>query len=529
MGPGRELFGLCSDGSEIPVEIGLEPIETPEGRFTLASVLDIRPRLVAEEAARRMAALVQSADDAILSKTLDGIIQSWNPAAERLLGYTEAEIVGRPTACFVPPERANEEQQLLACVKDGEKITDLETVRLRRDGTAIDVSVTVSPIHDARGRTVAASTILRDISERKHLETERRESLRELETHRQELERLVAERGRLLAESQRYQKLILDRLPSMIGYWDATLVNRFANEAYKSWFGDAGARVIGMRMPDLLGPELFEANRRYFEAALAGEPQTFERSIRNPVTGIIRHSLTHYLPDIVDGQVRGFHTLVHDVTEITENRHSLAKSLKEREVLLQEVHHRVKNNLQIISSLLSLQVRRLEVGPARHALEDCQRRVLAIALVHQQLYQAGDYTSVAFGRYLRSLATSAFQAAEMAGAVRLELAVDDLPVAVDLAIPCALLVNELITNALKHAFVGRERAGGNVRVALSRDGHELCLDVSDDGVGLPANFSFETATSMGSQLITTLTAQIGGTLAVSNEPGTMIHLRFPHR
>ena len=156
-------------------------------------------------------------------------------------------------------------------------------------------------------------------------------------------------------------------------------------------------------MRSLLGSDLFEKNRPFIEGALQGKPQTFERAIPRPNGEGVRHSLAHYLPDIVEGEVRGFYALVHDVTEITENRQQLARSLKEREVMLQEIHHRVKNNLQVVSSLLNLQVRRIAPGTAHDALEDCQRRVTAIALVHEQLYQARDCSRVGFREYIRTL------------------------------------------------------------------------------------------------------------------------------
>ncbi|HMG56229.1 MAG TPA: histidine kinase dimerization/phosphoacceptor domain -containing protein, partial [Kofleriaceae bacterium] len=204
----------------------------------------------------------------------------------------------------------------------------------------------------------------------------------------------------------------------------------------------------------------------------------------------------------------------------------LARSLKEREVLLQEIHHRVKNNLQVISSLINMHVRKLEPGTSRDALEQCQTRVLAIALIHERLYQSKDYSAVHFAEYARSLAASVFHALGVSPShVELEVAIDDIPLGVDRAIPCGLVLNELMTNALKHAF--RDGRPGTLRVALTRlaDGR-VRLSVGDDGAGIPAGFDIHQVKSMGLQLVCTLAEQLEAELVVTGDGGTSIQLTF---
>src|ERR1700734_2754443 len=134
MGKGLDLFGLRKDGAEIPVEIGLSNLQTPEGAFTMASVIDITDRLRAEASQQHMAALVESANDAILSKTLDGIVRSWNPGAEKLLGYRADEIIGQPITLLIPEDRQSEEVMILDRIRSGQRLAHLETVRRRKDG-----------------------------------------------------------------------------------------------------------------------------------------------------------------------------------------------------------------------------------------------------------------------------------------------------------------------------------------------------------------------------------------------------------
>jgi PAS domain S-box-containing protein len=205
----------------------------------------------------------------------------------------------------------------------------------------------------------------------------------------------------------------------------------------------------------------------------------------------------------------------------------LSAMLREREVLLQEVHHRVKNNLQVISSLISLQIRRVEDRANRSGLEQCKTRVEAIALIHEKLYQSSDYARVPFADYARSLVGNIFQAGGASSTnIRLSVDIATIALPVDKAIPCGLILNELITNALKHAFPGERR--GSVRVALHRASPAgLVLAVSDDGVGMVPGPAHETAGSLGMQLIATLVDQLGGTLEIASQGGTSVRIAFP--
>ena len=176
MGRGRDLHGLRKDGSEFPVEIGLNPIETDEGTWVLSAIVDITERKRAEEVHERLAAVVDSSNDAIISKNLDGTITAWNYGAEKLFGYSSAEAVGKPILMLLPPDRASEESDILARIRHGESVEHFETVRVRKDRKRIDVSATISPIKDSSGAIVGASKIARDITERKQAEQRLRES-----------------------------------------------------------------------------------------------------------------------------------------------------------------------------------------------------------------------------------------------------------------------------------------------------------------------------------------------------------------
>jgi PAS domain S-box-containing protein len=164
---GVELYGLRRDGSEFPVEISLSPLETEDGVLVSSTIRNVTDRKKAEELRFQLAAIVDSSDDAIVGKSLDGMIRSWNKGAERVFGYKAEEVIGRPISVLLPPGREADEPAIIERLKHGERVEPFETLRRRKDGQDIHVSVTISPIHDSRGNVVGASKVARDISDRK--------------------------------------------------------------------------------------------------------------------------------------------------------------------------------------------------------------------------------------------------------------------------------------------------------------------------------------------------------------------------
>ena len=282
-----------------------------------------------------LATIIENSSDAIITESLDGIITSWNRAAERIFGYRADEAIGRVSATLIPPVTSDRNgESMLMSVRHGGSIDPFDQVCRHRDGSCVEVSITASPVTTPDGRVIGMGKTIRDISVRKQAE-------RQLQEFNARLEHQVRERTAQLETTSRDLQTILDALPSMIGYWDARQTCRFANSAYHKWFGVEPTSLPGRHIRELLGDSLYAANRPYIEAALRGEPQTFERSIPRPDGHGTRHSLSHYLPDVVGGEVRGFYVMVHDISEITESRQKLAAAIREHEALLRTIQSNV--------------------------------------------------------------------------------------------------------------------------------------------------------------------------------------------
>ncbi|MBI5445855.1 MAG: GAF domain-containing protein, partial [Deltaproteobacteria bacterium] len=202
---------------------------------------------------------------------------------------------------------------------------------------------------------------------------------------------------------------------------------------------------------------------------------------------------------------------------LRERENELRKSLAEKEVLLKEIHHRVKNNLQIVQSVLNLQLPYLKDEQAIELFKESQNRVYSMALVHEKLYQSESLARIDLAEYIQSLTANLFLSYGVSGrVVKPIIDVENLTLDVSVVIPCALIVNELVSNSLKHAFPDSfRRAGGTaeIRIALRRDAcGEITLNVSDNGVGLPAGFTTQGSASLGLRIVNVLVRQLRGTI-----------------
>ena len=220
-------------------------------------------------------------------------------------------------------------------------------------------------------------------------------------------------------------------------------------------------------------------------------------------------------------------TVMSDISELKRVEDELRAALQEREVMLREIHHRVKNNIQIISSLLRLQSKSANDEKIKAVLDECQDRIRSIALVHEKLYQSRNFSRIDFSGYIENLTghlVSAYQGAS--SRVNLRIEADDVQLDINRAIPLGLIINELVTNALKHAF--SEEKMGDLLIGLRRtEGGGCQLTVKDTGIGLSERFGQENSGTLGFQIVRDLVQQLDGTIAIVRGAGTEFIIQFP--
>jgi two-component sensor histidine kinase len=291
--------------------------------------------------------------------------------------------------------------------------------------------------------------------------------------------------------------------------------------------------VLRTGEPLLASPEVFEELVRKGEVELIGAPsidwlgvplkmdhQTFGVLVVQSYTEGVRFGQEDKeILSFVSGQTAMAIRRKHQEGQIKE-------SLREKEVLLQEVHHRVKNNMQIISSLLNLQAGQTKDGDFIRMVKDSQSRIRSIALVHEKLYRSRDFTNINFSDYAESLAVHLFQFNQVdSNLVRLQTKLEDVFLDIQTAIPCGLILNELVTNALKHAFP--DAIGGEIMVELrplKQNAFEMI--VRDNGVGIPESLDVGNTATLGLQIVATLVRQIEGSMEVQRDGGTAVKVVF---
>jgi two-component sensor histidine kinase/ligand-binding sensor domain-containing protein len=237
-----------------------------------------------------------------------------------------------------------------------------------------------------------------------------------------------------------------------------------------------------------------------------------------------------YRTRIATYRARRLKQMVEERTgELRTTNVRLAASIKEKEILIKEIHHRVKNNMQVISSLLNLQSASITDRDVLDIIKKSRDRVLSMALIHEKLYQSRDLARIDFEQYLRKLIVHLFNSYRVdPGTVDLKIDVKDVSLDITMGIPCALIANELVSNALKYAFPAGWAARGEIAIAFSRTGDgPYALTVRDNGVGLPAGVGLKTSESLGLQIVQDLVAQLDGTIRVENQGGTVYTIMFP--
>lgn len=337
--------------------------------------------------------------------------------------------------------------------------------------------------------------------------------------------RYFSPKKKLLDESEeRYRRLVEHSPDGIIVHNLHELI--FANTAAAKILGATNPEeLLGKPIYDIIHPDYRETvkERLGMEEEGKAAPLIEEKFLRLDGTPVDVEVMA--IPCIYRGNLE-VHSVVRDITERKKAEEQIKASLKEKEVLLREIHHRVKNNMQIIASLLRLQSGYIKEEKYREMLDECQNRITSMALVHEKLYQSKDFSKINFKDYIRDILNGVFQS-YYTGVDNISLStnVEDVSLGIDSAIPCGLIINELVTNSLKHAFPDGRK--GKIIVVLRKIDNEFELIVSDNGVGIPENADFRKTDSLGLHLVSILAEeQLQGEINLDRSKGTEFKIKF---
>lgn len=334
---------------------------------------------------------------------------------------------------------------------------------------------------------------------------------------------------RALQQSDERFRRVVEAAPNAMVMTNAAGRIEMVNAQAERMFGYKRAELLG-RPIEMLVPERFRGHHPELRAAFFQDPQSRPMGAERELFALGKDGNEFAVEiglnpiETEDGTM-----VLSSIVDISERKHredGIKAALREKELLLAEIHHRVKNNLQVISGLLDLQSSKITDATALQLLVESQNRIKAMSLIHQTLYESKDFARVDFGTFLDSLVPNLVSSyGATAGQVDLLIDTTQIFLPIDAAIPCGLIVNELISNALKHAFPDGRR--GQIKIDLTHDeNQDIFLSVGDDGIGIPADLDIENANTLGLQLVTLLTDQIGGTIAIQRANPTLFALQF---
>jgi PAS domain S-box-containing protein len=481
---------------------------------TLNFLTDITERKQVETALReseeKFRTVLEHIPDLVLVHR-NGMVLYVNPAMVQTMGYTPDEVLNKPILDYIVPEHHQRVVDAIRTRMSTGSIESYEIELVTKTGGHRIVIVRGTVIEF--GGSPAILNVLADITDRKHAE----EALQETD--------------------ERYRSLF-DRSLDCVYVHDFAGNFIDANPSALKLLGYTRDEIPAMNFVSLLTPDQISADQKVIQEVIATgtQKESSEFRVRQKDGGYVDIETTATLL-YHHGKPYAILGIAHDITErkrieetlkrfneeleqgIKERTAQINASLEEKVLLLREIHHRVKNNLQIIISLLKLQSRYITDENTIAAFRECQSRVMAMSLVHEKLYQSADISKINLGNYVRFLGNSLFQFYGMKGkGILLNTDIQDILIGLNTAIPVGLIINELVSNSLKHAFPDGRK--GEISVAIQREEHTLTILFKDNGVGIPEDLDWRNAKSLGLRLVITLVEQLQGTIELDRSEGT---------
>lgn len=496
------------DGSIVPTEVVTNFILNDEGQVSkiIGVSRDITEREKAEEvlieSENRFRNLVENVQDIFVRYNLDLRYQYVSPNIEEFTGKKAEYYIGKShLEAGFPPEMAEFFDKHLLISIDSKKPVDVN-FSIQGPQGLIFAETRVYPEFDHQGHVKSVVTVTRDVTKSKKAE----ELLRENE-----------EKYRALFESNPDYTILVGLNGIILDVNSAAV--KFTNLSKEELIEKNYTELEIFPQKDL--PHLMEK----FIQVLKGEiVEPFQYRIINK-EGSYSWVETQLVPLMRDGKVYSITVIANDITVRKTATEQLKSSLKEKEVLLKEIHHRVRNNLQIISSLLYLQKQSVESDEFADILMESQNRIKSITMVHEKLYDSDDLTRINFPEYIERLVSDLFNSySTSTRQVAKVIDVENLRLNIETAVPCGLIISELVSNSLKHAFP--EGRTGTLIVSLKTGDEWNELVISDDGVGFPEEFDFRNTKTLGLKLVNTLVNQINGEITLDRSRGTEFKIIF---
>ncbi|MBF0318345.1 MAG: PAS domain S-box protein [Nitrospirae bacterium] len=477
-----------ADGSYLWVEVNAQAITIENKEYLLGVFRDITKRKKAEA---ELDNFFNISRDMLCIADTQGYFKRINPMFEITLGFTAGELMSRPFVEFIHPDDRQNTLDELIKLSQGIPTIYFENRYICKDGTYKDLAWTSSP---ESGMIYATA---RDITERKKIEEEVR-----------------VERDKLNS--------IMNTIDDGIYITNKNCELQYVNPVVEREFG----AILGRKCYEYFHDKSEQCPWCRRDEVLSGKTIHWEWDYP-------RNEKTYHRYDTPinnkDGSVSKF-ALFHDITELKKAERQIMVSLKEKEMLVGEIHHRVKNNLAIISSLLRMQSYYIKDGNTLRIFKETENRIKSISTVHDMLYRSKDMASVDFKQYINRLIKTLYDTyRDNLSGIKLTTDVEDVSLGIDLAIPCGLLINELLTNAVKYAFPDGKT--GEVYIGLHpASGGVIELIVRDNGIGFPETLDIWNTQTLGFQLITGITqTQLEGNIEMDRTNGTQIKVRFKAR
>jgi len=457
-----------------------------------------------------------------------------NPAAVRMIGKTKSSILGSVCSNYLC-----EDDPRCPITSPGQKSDFTECVLLAADRKKIPVLKTSIPV-SISGKSLLLESFL-DITDRKRAEDAMQTAYAELEQKVRERTRELFDMNRSLQAEAGERKKVMEELKvseekyrSLVEQTN-DLVFHIDKDGLITYISPNISSILGYTPEECLGKnpaEFMPKDKENFFYLLHEE----NVQARQPISGIDLTFLDHMrVPHIFeingtphfdhDGVFLGFSGIARDITDRKALQDTLESSLKEKEILLKEIHHRVKNNMQVISSLLNLQARLIRDEKSKEVIRESQNRVMSIALVHEKLYQSKNLAEIDYQDYLKKIADSLLLSYGIPPkTIEIRIRAEEIIIPINKAIPLSLIINEMISNSLKYAFPDNRH--GTIVIDFTKAGDQYTLVVKDDGIGLPETVTLEETETLGLQLINSLVGQIQGTITLDRTSGTEYRITF---